>query len=66
MELALKRLVVLDVQGLPLRRQWFVVHREDKHLSRAAIAFKAFLLTSAEAVLASAGQPRHSKGRPRD
>lgn len=52
MELQLKRLAVLDVAGLPLRRQWFVVHREDKHLSRAAIAFKAFLLTSAEAVLA--------------
>lgn len=66
MELALKRLVVLDVQGLPLRRQWFVVHREDKHLSRAAIAFKAFLLTSAEAVLASTGQPRRIKGRARD
>ncbi|PWB79459.1 MAG: LysR family transcriptional regulator [Candidatus Methylomirabilota bacterium] len=64
MELALKRLMVLDVQGLPLRRQWFVVHREDKHLSRAAIAFKAFLLTSAEAVLASVSQPRHSKGHP--
>ena len=66
MELALKRLVVLDVQGLPLRRQWFVVHREDKHLSRAAIAFKAFLLTSAEAVLASMGQPQRIKRRARD
>ena len=53
MEIALKRLVVLDVQGLPLRRQWYVVHREDKRLSRAAAAFRAFLLTSAEAVLAS-------------
>lgn len=63
MELALKRLVVLDVQGLPLRRQWFVVHREDKHLSRAATAFKAFLLTSAEAVLGSAGGPHRSRGR---
>src|SRR5574337_507024 len=63
MELTLKRLVVLDVQGLPLRRQWFVVHREDKHLSRAAIAFKAFLLTSAEAVLASPGRPHPTKGR---
>ena len=65
MELALKRLVVLDAQGLPLRRQWFVVHREDKHLSRAAIAFKAFLLTSAETILASPGQPHPAKGRPR-
>jgi len=54
MEMALKRVVVLDVQGLPLLRQWYVVHREDKRLSRAAAAFKAFLLTSAETVLASA------------
>jgi DNA-binding transcriptional LysR family regulator len=53
MELALRRLVVLDVKGLPLRRQWYVVHRQDKRLSRAAVAFKAFLLTSAEAVLES-------------
>jgi DNA-binding transcriptional LysR family regulator len=65
MELTLKRLIVLDVAGLPLRRQWFVVHREDKHLSRAAIAFKAFLLTSAEAVLASTGRPQPPKGRSR-
>ena len=66
MELALHRLVVLKVQGLPLRRQWYVVHREDKRLSRAAVAFKAFLLTSAESVLASTKQPwqadRHARG----
>ena len=51
MELALGRLAVLDVQGLPLRRQWYVVHREKQRLTRAAVAFKAFLLTSAGAVL---------------
>lgn len=53
MELALRRLVVLDVKGLPLLRQWYVVCRQDKRLSRAAVAFKAFLLASAESVLAS-------------
>lgn len=63
MELALRRLIVLDVQGLPLRRQWYVVHREDKRLSRAAIAFKAFLLTSAESVLASPKQPWKANNR---
>lgn len=63
MEMALKRLVVLDVRGLPLLRQWYVVHREDKRLSRAATAFKAFLLTSAEAVLASAKPPFPAKLR---
>lgn len=52
MELLLGRVVILDVEGFPLRRQWYVVHREDKRLSRATSTFKAFLLTSAEAVLA--------------
>ncbi len=57
MEQALGRLAVLDVRGLPLRRQWYVVHREKQRLSRAAVAFKAFLLTSAGAVLGSAKGP---------
>lgn len=54
MELALGRLAVLDVHGLPLRRQWYIVHREKQRLSRAALAFKAFLLTSAGALLGPA------------
>ena len=65
MELALRRLVVLDVRGLPLLRQWYVVHREDKRLSRAAAAFRGFLLTSAEAVLESTAQPQPAKSRER-
>ncbi len=52
-ELALRRLVLLDVQGFPLSRQWYVVHREGKRLSHAARAFMEFLLTSAETVLAA-------------
>jgi DNA-binding transcriptional LysR family regulator len=55
MELELRRLVVLDVRGLPLRRQWFIVQRKGQRLSRAAEAFKAFLKGSAERVLESAG-----------
>jgi len=58
LDVALRRLVVLDVQGFPLRRQWYVVHRKEKKLSRGASAFRAFLLTSAEAVLASTKQVR--------
>lgn len=54
MELTLGRLAVLDVQGLPLHRQWYVVHREKQRLSRAAVAFKAFLLTSAKTLLGPA------------
>jgi hypothetical protein len=37
--------VVLDVEFFPLLRHWFVVHRNNKRLSSAALAFKDFLLT---------------------
>ncbi len=46
MDLALGRLAVLDVEGLPIRRQWYVIHRADRRLSRAAQAFRAFLLNA--------------------
>ncbi len=36
------RLVTLDVAGLPLMRQWFIVHRSDRPLSPAARAFRDF------------------------
>ena len=41
-EIADGRLVTLDVEGLPLMRQWFIVHRSDRPLSPAAQAFKDF------------------------
>jgi LysR family transcriptional regulator, low CO2-responsive transcriptional regulator len=44
LELETKRLVVLNVEHFPLLRHWFVVHRSNKRLSSAALAFKAFLL----------------------
>lgn len=46
MELALKRLVVLKVEGFPIMRHWYIVHRADKRLSPVAQAFKAFVLGS--------------------
>jgi DNA-binding transcriptional LysR family regulator len=48
MELALKRLVVLKVEGFPIMRHWYIVHRADKRLSPAAQAFKAFVLEPAQ------------------
>lgn len=45
MELALKRLVVLDVAGFPVLRDWYIVHRAGKRLSAVAQAFKDFILT---------------------
>jgi DNA-binding transcriptional LysR family regulator len=42
-ELADSRLVMLDVAGLPIIRQWFLVRRVDRSLSTAGDAFAAFL-----------------------
>lgn len=44
MELALRRLAVLAVEGFPIMRHWYVVHRTDKRLSPVAQAFKTFVL----------------------
>jgi DNA-binding transcriptional LysR family regulator len=46
-ELELKRLVVLKVEGFPIMRHWYIVHRTDKRLSPVAQAFKAFVLGAA-------------------
>ena len=50
-ELALKRLVVLDVADFPIMRHWYVVHRRGKRLSAAAEAFKQFMLKEAATLL---------------
>lgn len=50
MELALKRLAVLDVEGFPILRHWYIVHRADKRLSPVALAFKEFVLGPAAEV----------------
>lgn len=41
-----RRLAVLDVVGLPLVRQWFVVRRREKRLLPAAQALWDFLVAS--------------------
>jgi DNA-binding transcriptional LysR family regulator len=41
-EIADGRLVTLDIEGLPIVRQWFVLHRADRPLSPAARAFQDF------------------------
>jgi len=50
-ELALKRLLVLNVAEFPIMRHWYVVHRRGKRLSPPAQAFKEFLLKDAGAIL---------------
>ena len=44
LEVATGQLVILKVEGLPVVRQWYVVHRGEKRLLPAAEAFKAFML----------------------
>jgi LysR family transcriptional regulator, low CO2-responsive transcriptional regulator len=54
LELEAKRLKVLDVEGLPIRRHWYVVHRKDKRLSAASQAFKNFMLDEAATLMGAA------------
>jgi len=44
LEMRVRNLAVLDVQGFPLWLNWYVVHRRDKRLPPVAIAFRSFLL----------------------
>lgn len=51
LEVEAKRLAVLDVAELPVRRQWFAVHRRGKRLPAVAQAFAAFLEKEGEAAI---------------
>ncbi len=46
-ELAKRELRILDVQGFPLLRKWYLVQRQGKRLSPAAQAFAQFVLSEA-------------------
>jgi DNA-binding transcriptional LysR family regulator len=54
-ELADKRLVTLDVPGLPIMRHWYLVRRSDKSLSSAASVFSDFLLERGAGFLPAVG-----------
>lgn len=43
LELELNRLAVLDVEGMPIRRQWFSVSRAERTLTPVMVAFEEFL-----------------------
>ena len=51
LELQTSRLVVLDVRGTPVIRQWHVVHLSKKRLSPTAAAFKEFVLVNGRELL---------------
>jgi len=56
LELQAGRLVVLDVEGLPVMRDWFVIHLERRRLSPVAAAFRSLLLDDGARILAAAVQ----------
>lgn len=45
LELETGRLVVLDVEDMPIQRHWHMVHREGKRLTPVVNAFQQFLLS---------------------
>jgi DNA-binding transcriptional LysR family regulator len=51
MELALGRLVVLNVIKFPIMRYWYIVYREGKRLSLVAQTFREFVLQEAAQLL---------------
>ena len=50
------RLALLDVVGMPLRRQWFTVARSDRAMTPAMSAFNDFLAKSGARYLPALGQ----------
>jgi len=55
MELALKRLVVLNVEDFPIMRQWHIVHRKGKRFAAIPEAFKNFVLENAQTLISLPG-----------
>ena len=51
MELALKRLVILDVNELPIVRNWYIMHRTGKRLSAVAQGFRDFVCKESAQIL---------------
>ena len=56
-EIELGRLVILDVVGLPVHRQWFAVSRSDRNLSHALAALQNFLTTEGPQFLPQISMP---------
>lgn len=65
-EVALGKLVVLRVQGFPVMRQWYVVHRSGRRLPRIAEAFERFLIEDGARLIRSiaSGAGRRATSRP--
>lgn len=65
LEVAAGALRVLDVQELPVVRRWYLVHRRDKRLSPAALAFREFMVGEAGAFVEALMAPAMAKAKLR-
>lgn len=54
LELEAGKLVILDVAGLPVVRDWYAIHRRDKKLAPIPAAFRRFLVGHGAAMLEKA------------
>ena len=64
LELDAGRLVILDVESFPIRRQWYLVHHSGKRLSLAAQAFREIALEEARSAGPRA-RPESRRAAPR-
>jgi DNA-binding transcriptional LysR family regulator len=51
LELGTGRLVLLDVAGLPIMRDWFVIHLRDKRLTPVGATLREFLLANGARII---------------
>lgn len=51
LELAAKKLVILDVEGFPLKRRWYAVHLKGKQLSLVSRTFLDYILEESNNIL---------------
>ncbi|MEO1767756.1 LysR family transcriptional regulator [Thiobacter aerophilum] len=50
-ELLLNRVAILNVEGFPIMKEWYLVHRAGKRMSPIAQAFHDFVLEEAERII---------------
>jgi len=62
LELETRRLVVLDVEGFPIERQWHLVYRRGKRLSPPARAFRDFVVAEARTLAGPVALPPVAPG----
>jgi LysR family transcriptional regulator, low CO2-responsive transcriptional regulator len=63
LELAAGKLIILDVVGLPIIRDWYVIHLRDKRLAPIPAAFRTFLLEHGARIIQQAvgDLPQHAR-----